>query len=132
MFRQLLSTRFWIPTTLVLFSLAVLLSMCHSHSGDLNFHNDTPSPVRLVFKSSAVAEAERYGVTLPGETWHSRYCGPHHQFVYLSTREHPHFAAYQMRKLCEDSCRCDIKISYLEQHRDDMSVPWEQAQTTEQ
>lgn len=128
-----MNTRFWIPFTVIVFPLMFIGMMCHDHRRPLGIDNDSREFVKADFERTrlnGVADLETLSPLEPGDGYSIPFCSTDWPLIYLSTKSHPRFVAYRVQDFCDnDDCSCLIKVSDLERHRADRSVPWERAAT---
>ena len=125
----MMNSRFWIPFGVAMFPLAMILSMCDAHRRPVRIDNDTSEPVLLEFSPYKLLEKPDAASVKPGDEYSAPFhCSNKWEFAYLSTKNYPDFVAYRFKDICDlKKCSCRIRVSYLESHRHDLSVPWAKA-----
>lgn len=122
-----MNTHFWIPFSISAACVLFFPVMCYGHRRPVVVDHNLPERSRSWMVQNKVIDVNKFKYAFSAGTGYWG-CSREYKFFYLSTEKHPEFVAYRVNDVCDISkCDCTIKVSYLENRRHDLSVPWQKA-----
>ncbi|WP_340317230.1 hypothetical protein [Rhizorhabdus argentea] len=122
-----MNTHFWIPFSISAACVLFFPVMCYGHRRPVVIDHDLPEASRSDMSQFKIVDFNdlRYANRTGAAYWG---CSKEYEFVYLYTEKNPEFVAYRVKDVCDiRKCDCTIKVSYLENRRHDLAVPWQKA-----